>query len=98
MIINGKKQQRINLQMIKDRARDPRRVPSLGISEPLSHVKVVQPTEPWSPKGASTWGGDGKVSDDFREEDYDMKKFSGELSTPESRAADIAKHEAERPK
>ena len=27
--------------MAKDRARDPRRVPSLGISDPISHVKVT---------------------------------------------------------
>lgn len=26
--------------MAKDRARDPKRVPSLGISDPISHVKV----------------------------------------------------------
>jgi hypothetical protein len=26
--------------MAKDRARDPKRVPSLGISEPTSHVKI----------------------------------------------------------
>ena len=28
--------------MAKDRARDPKRVPSLGISDPISHVKVVK--------------------------------------------------------
>lgn len=31
--------------MAKDRARDPKRVPSLGISDPISHVKVVAPGE-----------------------------------------------------
>lgn len=27
--------------MVKNRARDPKRVPKLGISEPISHVKVL---------------------------------------------------------
>ena len=28
--------------MAKDRAKDPKRVPSLGISDPISHVNVVE--------------------------------------------------------
>jgi hypothetical protein len=64
---------------------------------PISHVKVVNPTEPWSPKGAPTWDnkGGGKVSNDFREEDYDTKKFAGELSTTEELAETAAKHKLE---
>jgi hypothetical protein len=33
--------------MAKDRAKDSKRVPSLGISEPISHVKV-RPQSAWS--------------------------------------------------
>lgn len=32
--------------MAKDRARDPKRVPHLGISDPISHVKVVPAEDP----------------------------------------------------
>ncbi len=33
--------------MAKDRAKNPKRVPSLGIGEPISHVKV-RPQSAWS--------------------------------------------------
>lgn len=32
--------------MAKDRARDPKRVPHLGISDPISHVKVIPGEDP----------------------------------------------------
>jgi len=42
--------------MSKDRAKDPRRVPSLGIGEPISHVKKVSATDyPEVRKQANHW-------------------------------------------
>ena len=54
--------------MAKDRARDSRRVPSLGISEPISHVSIA-------PSGAAKVLGKRKLDSDFNS-DADRENLS----------------------
>jgi hypothetical protein len=61
----------------KDRARDPKRVPSLGISEPISHVKV-RPQSAWSDEVRHMKLDSFGKTDEMRQEKLEGAKINGE--------------------
>ena len=73
--------------MAKDRAKDPKRVPSLGISDPISHVSVMDPRHVNESYGVTPKNRQEKVKEyNDTQTRWASKTHSGELA---KRGADL---------